>query len=267
MGGTPIADALLEYESVGGQILIGTPGRILDFYNRSQSLINFKTVEVLILDEADTLLDMGFKQSINDILHVLPKQRRTGLFSATQTQEVKELARAGMRNPVSITVRVQHHPTTVKSSESLSKETIKAVASAEPKLSTQTPSSSMLTGNRTQSTPTTLQNYYCIAEYDERSKHLLNFLLHHLNDKIIVFCSTCACVDFYGLMFKELSKHTELIKYVQSLSHVGSNSKMSQAFNVTTFHGRMVPKKRTALYKKFTSWSSGKTDAISSQCS
>lgn len=48
-----------------------------------------KSLEVLILDEADVLLDMGFEKSLNDILHRLPKQRRTGLFSATQTRKVK----------------------------------------------------------------------------------------------------------------------------------------------------------------------------------
>ena len=54
-----------------------------------------KSLKVLILDEADTVLEMGFRESINSILSVLPKQRRTGLFSATQTNEVKDLTRAG----------------------------------------------------------------------------------------------------------------------------------------------------------------------------
>jgi ATP-dependent RNA helicase DDX55/SPB4 len=62
---------------------------------------------VLVLDEADTLLDMGFKDTINQLLAVLPKQRRTGLFSATQTKEVRELARAGRPNPDTLSVRVQ----------------------------------------------------------------------------------------------------------------------------------------------------------------
>lgn len=60
---------------------------------------------MLVLDEADRLLDMGFEASINTILEFLPKQRRTGLFSATQTQEVENLVRAGLRNPVRISVK------------------------------------------------------------------------------------------------------------------------------------------------------------------
>jgi ATP-dependent RNA helicase DDX55/SPB4 len=61
--------------------------------------------EVLVLDEADRLLDLGFQSTLNTILEVLPKQRRTGLFSATQTTEVENLARAGLRNPVAVNVK------------------------------------------------------------------------------------------------------------------------------------------------------------------
>ena len=57
------------------------------------------------MDEADRLLDLGFQSTLNTILEVLPKQRRTGLFSATQTTEVENLARAGLRNPVAVNVK------------------------------------------------------------------------------------------------------------------------------------------------------------------
>lgn len=61
--------------------------------------------EILILDEADRLLDLGFRSTIDTILQFLPKQRRTGLFSATMSAEVKDLARAGLRNPRKVSVR------------------------------------------------------------------------------------------------------------------------------------------------------------------
>lgn len=57
------------------------------------------------MDEADRLLDLGFERSLNTILAHLPRQRRTGLFSATQTKQVELLMRAGMRNPVQVTVK------------------------------------------------------------------------------------------------------------------------------------------------------------------
>jgi ATP-dependent RNA helicase DDX55/SPB4 len=67
--------------------------------------MDLKRVELLVLDEADRLLSMGFQKTLSAIIGRLPKQRRTGLFSATQTEEVEELARAGLRNPVRVTVR------------------------------------------------------------------------------------------------------------------------------------------------------------------
>ncbi|CAN1816320.1 DEAD-box ATP-dependent RNA helicase 18, partial [Linum perenne] len=77
----------------------GTPGRLHDIMERVDDL-DFRNLEVLFLDEADRLLDMGFQKQLNAIISRLPKLRRTGLFSATQTEAVEELAKAGLRNPV-----------------------------------------------------------------------------------------------------------------------------------------------------------------------
>lgn len=63
--------------------------------------------QILILDEADRLLEMGFQKQVTSILARIPKQRRTGLFSATQTEAVVELSRAGLRNPVRVEVKTE----------------------------------------------------------------------------------------------------------------------------------------------------------------
>lgn len=67
----------------------------------------FLIKQILILDEADRLLDMGFQKQLTYIISRLPKLRRTGLFSATQTEAVDELSKAGLRNPVKVEVRVE----------------------------------------------------------------------------------------------------------------------------------------------------------------
>jgi superfamily II DNA/RNA helicase len=76
------------------------------------SLLHVFGKQILILDEADRLLDMGFQKQITQIISKLPKLRRNGLFSATQTEAVDELAKAGMRNPVTqkqIIIKVYLH--------------------------------------------------------------------------------------------------------------------------------------------------------------
>lgn len=74
------------------------------------------------MDEADRLLDMGFQKQLTSIITQLPKLRRTGLFSATQTEAVEELAKAGLRNPVRVEVRAEtkraNDPATAKQLES-----------------------------------------------------------------------------------------------------------------------------------------------------
>ncbi|HEY5715125.1 MAG TPA: DEAD/DEAH box helicase, partial [Psychromonas sp.] len=86
----------------GVDILVATPGRLLDLYN--QNAVNFKQLEVLILDEADRMLDMGFIHDIKRILAVLPKKRQNLLFSATFSDDIRQLAKGLVNNPVEISV-------------------------------------------------------------------------------------------------------------------------------------------------------------------
>jgi len=86
----------------GMDILIATPGRLLDLYN--QNAVKFEQLEMLVLDEADRMLDMGFIHDIKRILALLPKQRQNLLFSATFSQEIRNLAKGLVNNPVEVSV-------------------------------------------------------------------------------------------------------------------------------------------------------------------
>ena len=92
----------------GADILVATPGRLLDLYQ--QNAVKFDDLEVLILDEADRMLDMGFIHDIRRILKLLPQQRQNLMFSATFSDEIRTLAKTICRNPVEIDVaRVRIH--------------------------------------------------------------------------------------------------------------------------------------------------------------
>ncbi|KAE8725752.1 DEAD-box ATP-dependent RNA helicase 18 [Hibiscus syriacus] len=96
--GAMVKADIKKIEEEGANLLIGTPGRLYDIMDR-MDVLDFRSLEILILDEADRLLDMGFQKQINYIISHLPKLRRTGLFSATQTEAVEELSKAGLSNP------------------------------------------------------------------------------------------------------------------------------------------------------------------------
>lgn len=120
--------------------------------------------EILILDEADRLLDLGFQKSIDTILSYLPRQRRTGLFSATQTQAVQDLIRAGLRNPVLVRV----------------------------------------TAKAAQSTPELLENYYIVTANDGKLATLITFLEEKNVSKALLFLPTCATVDYWSEIFPKI---------------------------------------------------------------
>jgi len=86
----------------GVDILVATPGRLLDLY--SQNAVRFDDLEVLVLDEADRMLDMGFIRDIRKILNLLPKQRQNLLFSATFSSDIRGLASSLTHNPIEIDV-------------------------------------------------------------------------------------------------------------------------------------------------------------------
>lgn len=84
------------------RIIIATPGRLLDFLE--QRVLNLSAIQILVLDEADRMLDMGFAPQINKILRVIPKDRQTMLFSATIPPEIVGLARQHMKLPINIEI-------------------------------------------------------------------------------------------------------------------------------------------------------------------
>ena len=217
VGGTrPILDDLSLFQELGSDIVIATPGRLEDIITRYDTF-QFRTIECLILDEADVLLDMGFEVTLTSILGKLPKMRRTGLFSATSSNHrLKHLLRAGLRNPVTITVAVHD--------KSKHKTVQDAIQNAT-------------------ATPVTLTNYYSICTLTSKLNQLVHFLRQHLenNQKCICFFLSCAHVEFYHIV----------------LSHVLNKDKKKDSYYIEPLHGKKVQKRREKAMERFRQVSSG----------
>ncbi|MGQ0710638.1 MAG: DEAD/DEAH box helicase [Rhodoferax sp.] len=92
----------IERMKKGVDILVATPGRLLDL--QQQGMLDLSTVQILVLDEADRMLDMGFIHDVKKVLALVPKEKQSLLFSATFSDEIRELANGLLKNPQSVQV-------------------------------------------------------------------------------------------------------------------------------------------------------------------
>ncbi|KAG9657109.1 ATP-dependent rRNA helicase SPB4, partial [Aureobasidium melanogenum] len=172
LGGTTTpAQDLSAFLRTSPNLLIATPGRLLELLSSPHVHCPQSSFELLIMDEADRLLDLGFSDTLQKILSRLPKQRRTGLFSASVSEALDQLVRVGLRNPVRIAVKV------------------KSASGAHDKR-----------------TPASLQMSY-LATSPRMKLPALNRLLIQLPStpqKTVLYVSTCATVDHYQHILSEV---------------------------------------------------------------
>lgn len=142
----------------GVNLLIATPGRLLDHLHNTPGFV-FKNLKSLIIDEADRILEVGFEDEMRSIIKILPSDRQTMLFSATQTTKVEDLARISLKpGPLYINVDYRKEHSTVEG----------------------------------------LEQGYVICDSDTRFRLLFSFLKKHQKKKVIVFFSSCNSVKFYA---------------------------------------------------------------------
>uniref|UniRef100_G3U0G3 ATP-dependent RNA helicase n=1 Tax=Loxodonta africana TaxID=9785 RepID=G3U0G3_LOXAF len=147
-------------------ILVCTPGRLLQHMDET-ICFHATNLQMLVLDEADRILDMGFADTMNAVIENLPKKRQTLLFSATQTKSVKDLARLSLKNPEYVWV---HEKAKYSST----------------------------------STPATLEQNYIVCELHQKISVLYSFMRSHLKKKSIVFFSSCKQVQYLYRVFCRL---------------------------------------------------------------
>ncbi|MGU5769799.1 ATP-dependent RNA helicase DbpA [Aeromonas allosaccharophila] len=110
-GGTPTAPQSATL-SFGAHIAVGTPGRILK--HLEQGTLELSSLETLVLDEADRMLDMGFGEEINRVISYAPERRQTLLFSATYPEGIAQMSRGVQRNPVEVSVESLHEGSAIE---------------------------------------------------------------------------------------------------------------------------------------------------------
>ena len=119
-GGMPFGPQINSLEH-GAHIIVGTPGRVLEHLNKERLKLNHLTM--LVLDEADRMLDMGFQASLDEIMEFAPSKRQTLLFSATYPNEIDQIAKRVMHAPVKIEVAATHSHTSIQQHFYLLEET------------------------------------------------------------------------------------------------------------------------------------------------
>lgn len=95
----------------GAHIIVGTPGRIEDHINKGR--LDLSNLEILVLDEADRMLEMGFQSSLDAVIAEVPKQRQTLLFSATYPQQIQQIAKKVTNNAIEVTVEEEHDSSSI----------------------------------------------------------------------------------------------------------------------------------------------------------
>ena len=160
-----------ERERLGRMnILVCTPGRMLQHMDQTAAF-EIDNLQMLVLDEADRIMDMGFQSTVDAIVEHLPKDRQTLLFSATQTKKVSDLARLSLREPEYVSVH-------------------EAASSA---------------------TPSTLQQNYILTLLPDKLNTLWSFLRSNLKTKILVFLSSGKQVRFVYEAFRHMQPGIPLL--------------------------------------------------------
>ena len=169
-GRTKLGEDLQTFSDTNPNVLVGTPKRLAEALQSSKIILTRHWFDLLILDEADRLLDPNFQPDLQRILDAVPKERRTGLFSASVSEAVNELVRVGMRYPFKISAKVRNRTT----------------------------------GALDKRTPESLKLCSVICKPTEKIPKLRRLLLETKAEKSVVYVSTRAGVDYWSHVFPSL---------------------------------------------------------------
>ena len=178
-------------------ILIGTPGRILQHVTET-AMFTADNLKMLIIDEADRILDEGFEENITEILNYLPTNRQTLLFSATLTKNLKRLVKLKLSSPEYINLsNTDSVITNEVDIEELNKNELSIMKSQSNEIAKIEDENSGLI-------PKNLNQFYTIVEAHEKVDVLYSFFKTHKMSKCLVFVTSVKQVRFFSEVFKKL---------------------------------------------------------------
>ncbi|KAK4046831.1 ATP-dependent RNA helicase dbp4 [Microbotryomycetes sp. JL201] len=197
-------------------ILVATPGRLLQHMDQTLGF-DCDHLQMLVLDEADRILDMGFQSCVNAIVANLPRTRQTLLFSATQTKSVKDLARLSLHDPEYVAVREVAQSAAAKGKG-------KAEGADDEEEMTETPKN--------------LEQHYMVVPLEEKLDVLWSFIKTHLFTKTIVFLSSGKQVRFVYENFRHMRPGVPLL-------HMHGKQKQTQRLEI---YQRFLSAKHSILF-------------------
>ena len=204
-------------------ILIGTPGRILQHMGESY-MFSADNLKILVIDEADRILDEGFEDELVKIINYLPKNRQTLLFSATLTRNLKRLVKIHMRSPEYI--NISNTDNVLNTIENINKNELSIMKIKNNNTDNNIKNSQNNNLNDV-IIPKNLNQFYTIVEPEDRVNILYSFLKLHKMSKILVFVSSRKQVRY----FTEVFKHLKL-----GMLFLDIHGKQKQGKRYSTFH-------------------------------
>jgi ATP-dependent RNA helicase DDX55/SPB4 len=226
-------------------IIVATPGRLTDLEEKIN--LSFKDLQILILDEADKMFELGFEMKVTSLIEKFPKQRRTGLFSATINSQIENLIKAGMRNPIFIDIKVNFESlgnneeifatkeqliSILKNKKSKTKDSFYQLIEFD--FNEQFANQKEEIFNSKQEVPTQLkQSYIELDNIKLKLFNLINLIKENKEcKKIMIFFATCNSVDYFSITIPKILEH-------------------EVDFTCFKLHSKISQKKRKTEYKKF----------------
>ncbi|CAB3401490.1 unnamed protein product [Caenorhabditis bovis] len=163
-GGQKVEKNVKMFRNRGTSILVATPGRLFQIIQHEKTLIarKMKNLQLLVIDEADRFNEIQFEDHMREILSCIPKQRRTGLFSATQVKDDDDLMVFGLRNAKR--VKVAHEANSAA--------------------------------------PSSLNSYFTVCDADEKTSVCLEFVRQRKTKKFLIFFPSCNAVSYFHKIFE-----------------------------------------------------------------